>query len=119
MENQEQPKKKVGGARANAGGARPGAGRPKGSSPKLTAEKLLEEIRIRSGDNSYEEILVQDFLAARDSHDKQLTLKYHNMILNKVMNTLAKVEVVEGEDAVAAKQAAFADALANLIAKRD
>jgi hypothetical protein len=41
------------------------------------------------------------------------------MILNKVMNTLAKVEVTEGEDAVAAKQAAFADALANLIAKRD
>jgi hypothetical protein len=96
------------------GGARPGAGRPKGSRDAVTVAGLLETIYTRSNGQDYEEILVNDFLEARDSHDKQLVLKYHNLILNKMMNTLAKIEVTDSTDAIAAKQAAFAEALAKL-----
>jgi len=41
-------------------------------------------------------------------------MKYHNLILNKVMNTLAKVEVTDSQDAVEMKKLAFAEALAKL-----
>ena len=38
-------------------------------------------------------------------------IKYHNLILNKVMATLNHVEVTDTSEAVAAKQAAFTEAL--------
>jgi hypothetical protein len=96
------------------GGARPGAGRPVGSKSHITIEGLLNQVVKQSKGQDYETLLVQDFLDARDSHDKQLLLKYHNLILNKVMNTLAKIEVTDSADAVEAKKLAFADALAKL-----
>ena len=96
------------------GGARKGAGRPKGGKNNITIEYLLQEIESQSKGKSYESILVNDFLEARDNRDTQLMLKYHNLILNKVMNSLAKVEVTDSKDAVEAKQAAFAEALAKL-----
>ena len=96
------------------GGARKGAGRPKGGKNNITIEYLLQEIETQSKGKSYESILVNDFLEARDNRDTQLMLKYHNLILNKVMNSLAKIEVNDSADAIAAKQQAFADALAKL-----
>ena len=109
MENNSTEKKKDG-----RGGARKGAGRPKGSRDKVSIGSLLETIYQQSNGKDYEDLLVRDFLEARDSHDKQLVLKYHNLILNKIMNTLAKVEVTDSQDAIEAKQAAFAEALAKL-----
>jgi hypothetical protein len=108
MENKDSTVKK------KHGGARKGAGRPKGSRDKVSIGSLLETIYQQSNGQDYEDILIRDFLEARDSHDKQLVLKYHNLILNKIMNTLAKVEVTDSTDAIAAKQAAFAEALAKL-----
>jgi len=96
------------------GGARPGAGRKPGSKSHITIEGLLAQVQSQSKGQDYEAILIQDFLAARDSDDKQLLLKYHNLILNKVMNTLAKIEVTDSADAVEAKKLAFADALSKL-----
>jgi hypothetical protein len=96
------------------GGARPGAGRKPGSTNKLTADKLLDQVRLRTNGQNYEELLVEDFIAARFGDDKALLLKYHNLILNKVMDSLAKIEITESEDAVEAKKIAFADALAKL-----
>tara|TARA_R110002126_G_scaffold192247_1_gene340392 strand:- start:998 stop:1354 length:357 start_codon:yes stop_codon:yes gene_type:complete len=96
------------------GGARKGAGRPKGNQNTISVKQLLDELLIKSGGQHYEEILVEDFLACRNEGDKQTTLKYHNLILNKVMNSLAKIEVTDSADAVATKQAAFAEALAKL-----
>jgi hypothetical protein len=109
MEKDSTEKKKDG-----RGGARKGAGRPKGSRDKVSIGSLLETIYQQSHGQDYEDLLVRDFLEARDGHDKQLTLKYHNLILNKIMNTLAKVEVTDSQDAIEAKQAAFAEALAKL-----
>lgn len=96
------------------GGARPGAGRKPGSKSHITIEGLLNQVLTQSNGQDYEQLLIQDFLNARFSDDKQLLLKYHNLILNKVMNSLAKIEVTDSADAVETKKQAFADALAKL-----
>lgn len=107
MEKTEEKKSKH-------GGARPGAGRPKGSTNSLSIAGLLDQVQKQAKGQNYEELLIQDFLEARDGHNKELLLKYHNLILNKVMNSLAKIEVTDSEDAVEAKKVAFAEALAKL-----
>jgi len=96
------------------GGARPNSGRPKGSTEQVTIDGLLLELKSRSGGKPYEALLVEDFLGARTRGDTQLTVKYHNLILNKVMNSLAKIEVTDSADAVEMKQQAFAEALAKM-----
>lgn len=96
------------------GGARPGAGRKKGSKNHISVEELLHSLETRTGGQRYEDILVDDFLSARNENDKNLILKYHNLILNKVMNNLAKIEVTDSADAIHAKQLAFAEALSKL-----
>lgn len=106
MSNEKKP--------AGHGGARKGAGRKPGSRDQITIKSLLETLDQKTGGRDYEELLVEDFLQARNNNDTQLMLKYHNLILNKVMNSLAKIEVTDSKDAIAAKQAAFADALAKL-----
>lgn len=96
------------------GGARPGAGRPKGSVSKISCNTLLAQIEQDARGKNYEEILVDDFMAARRSGDVNLIYKYHTLILSKVMNTLARVEVEDSSDTVLAKQQAFAEALSKL-----
>lgn len=95
--------------KSNRGGARPNAGRPKGSTDKVTIAGLLDAIDATAGQN-YVELLAQDFVHAR-ANDRHLAAKYHNLILNKVAATLNTVEVVDSEDAVAAKAEAFKEAL--------
>lgn len=107
-QNTEQPAKK------NHGGARPGAGRRKGSTQEITIQTLLDNVKKQSNGKGYENLLVEDFMKARMNNDSQLVVKYHNLILNKVMNSLAKIEVTDSQDAVEMKQQAFADALAKL-----
>lgn len=109
MEKAEEKKSK-----GKHGGVRPGAGRPKGSGNAITIAGLLDQVQKQTNGQDYEALLIQDFLDARDSHNKELLLKYHNLILNKVMNSLAKVEVTDSADAVEAKKVAFAEALAKL-----
>jgi len=106
--------KKTGAPITSQGGARPGAGRPKGSTEQLTIDGLLLALKDKSGGKPYEALLVEDFLQARSRGDSQLTVKYHNLILNKVMNSLAKIEVSDSQDIVEQKQQAFAEALAKL-----
>lgn len=108
--NQKKPRRKA----PTRGGARAGAGRPKGTRNKVTVQSLLETLEHQTGGVSYEELLIQDFLTARQGNDNQLTIKYHTLISNKLISTLATVEVNSGPDEIAAKQAAFAAALAQL-----
>ena len=97
-----------------AGGARPGSGRPKSSPDNITIKGLLETVSKQAKGKKYEEILIEDFMKARNDNDRNLVVKYHNLILNKVMNSLAKVEVTDSQDNVEQKQLAFAEALAKL-----
>jgi hypothetical protein len=96
------------------GGYRPGSGRPKGAKDAITIGGLLEQVFAQAKGRDYEELLIEDFMKSRTNNDTVTTLKYHNLILGKVMNSLAKIEVTDSADAVAAKQLAFADALAKL-----
>lgn len=100
--------------KSGRGGARPGAGRQKGSKNHISVEDLLQSLEARSGGQRYEQLLVEDFMSARSEGDKNVVLKYHNLILNKVMNNLAKIEVTDSADAIQAKQLAFAEALSKL-----
>ena len=106
---------------SSRGGARAGAGRPKGARDRVTVQSLLETLDQRTGGQSYEELLIDDFLSARLSDDKVMIHKYHTLISNKLISTLATVEVTDTQDAVAAKQAAFAQAIAQItgIAAKD
>lgn len=114
MEKTTEKNKQVNKPKGGRGGARNNAGRPRGSKNSITIENLLIEIENKNNGQPYETILVEDFLEARANRDSQLMLKYHNLILNKVMNSLAKVEVTDSTDAVEAKKLAFAEALAKL-----
>jgi len=114
MEKELEPEKKKG-----PGGARPGAGRPPGSKSQITVDGLLAQVQAQTKGQDYEALLIEDFLSARYGDDKQLLLKYHNLILNKVMNSLAKIEVTDSADAVEAKKTAFAEALAKLAGLND
>ena len=113
-EKKKVTSKQVNKPNGGRGGAKPGAGRPKGSTEQITISGLLNTLKEKSGGKNYEELLVDDFLEARTNRDTQLTVKYHNLILNKVMNSLAKVEVTDTTDAVEMKQQAFAEALAKM-----
>lgn len=102
-------------SKAGHGGVRKGAGRPKGSRDQVSIKALLETLDRQTGGRDYEELLVEDFLLARVGQDTNLTLKYHNLILSKVMTSIAKIEITDSADAIAQKQAAFAEALAKLV----
>jgi hypothetical protein len=106
---QKKSKAKV----SSRGGARKGAGRPKGTRNKVTVQDLLQAIETESG-TGYEQLLVRDFLTARQGNDNHLVHKYHNLISGKILSTLATVEVTDSEDVLAQKQAAFAQAIAQI-----
>lgn len=115
MENSTEKKKRVYTKKSpSRGGARPNAGRPKGSTEQVTIDGLLTAIKQKANGANYEEILVEDFLKARQNNDSQLTVKYHNLILNKVMVHMAKIEVTDSQESIEAKQLAFSEALAKL-----
>ena len=101
--------------KSSRGGARPGAGRPKGSQDRVSVSSLLAALEQKTSGQTYEEILIEDFLTARLNNDGQLVQKYHNLISNKVMSTLASIDVTESEDAVTAKREAFAAAIAQVM----
>jgi len=112
--NRTKHTREKGPKRPSRGGYRPNAGRKPGTKQQITIEGLLTTLKEQSNGENYEELLVQDFMKSRVAGDTHLTMKYHNLILNKVMNTLAKVEVTDSQDAVEMKKLAFAEALAKL-----
>ena len=99
---------------SSRGGARRGAGRKPGSRDNVTVKYLLEILEKKSGGQSYEELLVEDFLNARAT-DQNLTMKYHNILGSKLFSTLNKIEVSEPADALAQRQQAFAAAVAKIV----
>jgi len=99
--------------KSGRGGYRPGAGRPKGSIDKVTVSGLLSALEARTNCN-YEDILIEDFLRARYNDDSQLVIKYHTLILNRVLSSKTHIEIENSDASLEAKQAAFAAALQQL-----
>jgi len=98
--------------KSGRGGARPGAGRPKGSKATITVAGLLEAIENQAG-IPYERLLVEDFIQARAT-DSHLAHKYHNLLSNKIMATLADITVEDVGEAVETKKMAFIEAISAL-----
>ena len=93
------------------GGARAGAGRRKGTTDRVTIAGLLEAVQNRANGKSYMDIIAEDFIKARENGDTHLTMKYHNLILNKVAATLTNIEVTDSSETVNNKEAAFLKAI--------
>jgi len=98
------------------GGARPGAGRPRGSTNRVTARELLETADLIVG-KPFVVTLLEGYRDSIYADDKKLRTTYEKMILDKVATTLVEAEISDSKDAIAAKQAAFAEALAALAGK--
>ena len=98
------------------GGAREGAGRPKGSGNKITAQDLIDTANKVIG----KPFVVSLFEGYQDSivnGDKKVRVMYEKMIMDKVLSDKQEIEITNPEDAIQARAAAFADALAALSAK--
>lgn len=98
--------------KSNRGGAREGAGRPAGSKNKVnkaTVQTVLDMLYDKTG-RVYEDLLLEDFLQAR-ANNSSLAMKYHALLSNKLMPDLNSITVSNVEDEVAAKKAAFEEAL--------
>lgn len=108
----EETQKKQRRKSPSRGGFRPGSGRKPGSRTNITITELLDQVQKQTSGRPYEEILIEDFLQARDHKDHNLVVKYHHLILNKVMHTLNRVEVKDNADDLANKRRLFEEALA-------
>ena len=95
------------------GGARPNAGRRKGATTKISIESLMAEIELQSG-KTYAELLTHNYVGAISRSDWNGVRDYDKAFMNKMIAERMAVEVNSPEDAVEAKQAAFAEALAQL-----
>ena len=94
------------------GGVRAGAGRPKGSPNKITGSTLLAEIELR--DVPFAQGLAEDYIAARQTDDRHLVLKYQQMIMNKVIADRVEIDVTDQNRLLEAKRDAFRAALEHM-----
>jgi hypothetical protein len=117
----DQPAKRVYTRKApTRGGARPGGGRPKGSTTKVRLEDLMANIELVTG-KSYGELLALNYAQAIDRSDWNGVRDYDKAFMNKLLADKSEITTVESEDAVAQKQAAFAEAIRQItsIATKD
>jgi len=95
------------------GGARKGAGRPRGSTNKIKIEELMATIEVIAG-RPYGDLLAQNYVDAINRHDWNGVRDYDKAFMNKMIADKQEIEVTGSEDAIAAKQAAFAQAIAQI-----
>jgi hypothetical protein len=96
------------------GGARPGAGRPKGGTNRLTAKEILETAENMLG-KPFVVSLMQGYIDTINTGDTRNRVTYEKIILDKTATTIIEAEIIDSTDAIAQKQAAFAEALAKLV----
>jgi len=95
------------------GGYRPGGGRPKGSTTKVTVESLMSNIELSTG-KSYAEVLAMNYAGAIQRSDWNGVRDYDKAFMNKLVADKTEVTTIESDDAVVAKQRAFAEAIAQI-----
>ena len=102
------------------GGARPGGGRPKGSTTRIKIEDLMAQIELQSGE-TYDQLLARNYVLAIHREDWGGVRDYDKAFMNKMIADRSEVTIQESEDIVATKQAAFAQAIAQItgIQKKD
>ena len=95
------------------GGVRVGAGRPRGSTTKIKIEDLMAAIELQSGE-SYGELLARNYVSAISRSDWNGVRDYDKAFMNKMIADKSEVTTVESSEALAQKQAAFAQAIAQI-----
>jgi hypothetical protein len=100
------------------GGARAGAGRKKGSSPRYTLEELVEHIEHHVG-MSFAERVAVSYASAIQRDDHAGVRDYEKILLGKMVADKQEITEIQGSDAVAERQAAFAEALKALATVAD
>ena len=93
------------------GGYRPGAGRKPGSTTKIRIEDLIGDLELATN-MSFTERVALNYAMAIDRSDWARVENYDKALLNKMVADRQEIEITEDEDRVAAKQQAFAAALA-------
>ena len=116
MENQSANRYKQ--KTPSRGGARAGAGRKKGSSPRYTLEELVEHIEHHVGMTFAERVAVS-YASAINRDDHAGVRDYEKILLGKMVADKQEITEIQGEDAVAERQEAFAEALKALAAVAD
>ena len=96
------------------GGARPGAGRPKGQSNRLTAKEILDTAENMLG-KPFVVSLLEGYIDSINTGDTKNRVTYEKIILDKTATTIIEAEITDSKDAIEAKQAAFAEAMAKLV----
>jgi hypothetical protein len=106
-----QPVKRVYTKKApTRGGARVGSGRKKGSTTKIKIEDLMAQIELQSGE-SYDQLLARNYVGAIQRSDWGGVRDYDKAFMNKMIADKSEITTVESTDAIAQKQAAFAEAI--------
>lgn len=95
---------------SSRGGARPNAGRQKGSTNKLSGQKILDSLEEALGVD-YATQLAVNYTQAHANQDKDLVLQYDKLFLSKVVADKVEVDIVQSEELIEAKKAAFTEAL--------
>jgi hypothetical protein len=116
MTTETKSKKSMPAARKKApsrGGARAGAGRPKGSTTKIKIEDLMASIEVQAG-VPYGDLLARNYVQAIHREDWNGVRDYDKAFMNKMIAEKVEVDVSHSEDVVAQKQAAFAQAIAQI-----
>ena len=113
----EQTKPRYSKKAPSRGGYRPGGGRPKGSTTRIKLEDLMQAIELQAGE-TYHERLAKNYVNAIYREDWNGVRDYDKAFMNKLLADRLDIEVDDATDAVAAKQAAFAAALAQLNARK-
>jgi hypothetical protein len=96
------------------GGARPGAGRPKNTTNRLTAREILDTAENMLG-KPFVVSLMEGYIDTINTGDTRNRVTYEKIILDKTATTIIEAEISDSTDAIQAKQAAFAEALAKLV----
>jgi len=96
--------------RKGPGGARAGAGRPKGSGHKIRLEDLLDSIELATN-MPYADRLALNYSGAIVREDWTKVEMYDRAFLNKVVADRQEIEVINSEDTVLNKEAAFLKAM--------
>ena len=96
------------------GGARKGSGRPQNTTNKLTAKEILDTAENMLG-KPFVVSLMEGYIETINSGDTRNRVTYEKLILDKTATTIIEAEIIDSTDAIEAKQAAFAEALAKLV----
>ena len=114
----EQKKPRYAKKAPTRGGARPGGGRPKGSTTKIKIEDLMAQIELQSG-QTYDQVLANNYVSAIQRNDWNGVRDYDKAFMNKMIADKQEIDVNNSAEALTQKQAAFAEAIAQITGIRN